>query len=78
MEEDTEHYLFHCEKYRVQRGVLEDQVEEILNRAGLNEVADINLAVLLGMIYKSDRETQNELTGALMEFIRGSRRFNRQ
>ena len=53
-------------------------MEEILNRAGLNEVADINLAVLVGMIDKSDRETQNELTGALMEFIRSSKRFNRQ
>ena len=78
VEEDTEHYLLHCEKYRVQREQLEDQVEEILNRAGLNEVADINLAVLVGMIDKSDRETQNELTGALMEFIRSSKRFNRQ
>ena len=36
-------------------------------------MADINLAVLVGMIDKSDRETQNELTGALMEFIRAQK-----
>ena len=38
----------------------------------------INLAVLVGVVDKSDRETQRELIGARMKFIRSSKRCNRQ
>ena len=50
-------------------------VEEILNGAVLNEVANIDLAVLVGMVENADRDTQSELIGALMEFIKSSKRF---
>ena len=50
-------------------------MEEILNGSGLNEVANINLAVLVGMVKNADRDTQSELIGALMEFIKSSKRF---
>ena len=66
--EETDHYLFQCKKYKKEREQLENRVEEILNGAGLNEVADINLAVLVGMVENAHRETQNELMRALMEF----------
>ena len=76
--EDTDHYLFKCKKYKKEREQLENRVEEILNGAGLNEVADKNLAVLVGMVENAHRETQNELIRALMEFIRTSQRFTKQ
>ena len=50
---------------------------DILNRAGLNEVADIDLAVLVGMVENADRDTQNELICALVEFIRSSKRLTK-
>ena len=52
-------------------------VEEILNGAGLNEVANIDLAVLFDMVENADRDTQSELIGALMEFIKSSKRFTK-
>ena len=48
--ENTDHYLFHCKKYKKEREQLENRVEDILNGAGLNEVADINLSVLVGVV----------------------------
>ena len=44
--EDTNHCLFNCQKFTKEREKLENRVEEILNGAGLNEVANIDLAVL--------------------------------
>ena len=73
--ETTEHYLFHCDKYKKEREQLEYRVEDILSGAGLNEVADINLSVLVGVVENACRDTQNELTWALMEFIRSTQRF---
>ena len=48
---------------------------DILNSAEFNEVADINLSVLVGVVEIACRDTQNELTRALMEFIRSSQRY---
>ena len=73
--EDTNHFLFHCLKFMKEREQLENRVEEVLNDAGLNEVANIDLAVLVGMVENADRDTQSELIGALMEFIKSSKRF---
>ena len=47
-----------------------ERVKDILSGAGLNEVADINLSVLVGVVENACRDTQNELTWALMEFIK--------
>ena len=54
---------------------MENRVEDILNCTGLNEVADINLSVLVGVVENACRDTQNELRRALMEFIRSSQKF---
>ena len=43
---------------------------DILNGAGLNEVAYIDLAVLVGMV-------ENEMICALVEFIRSSKRLTK-
>ena len=43
--EDTNHFLFHCQKFTKEREHLENRVGEILNGPGLNEVANIDLAV---------------------------------
>ena len=42
-------------------------MEKNFNCAGLNEEANIDLAVLVGMVENVDRDTQSELIGALME-----------
>ena len=76
--EDTNHFLFHCKKFAKEKEQLENRVEEILNGAGLNEVANIDLAVLVGMVENADGDTQSELIGALMEFIKSSKRFTKK
>ena len=58
---DTNHFLFHCQKFRKEREQLENRVEDILNGAGLKEKPGIDLAVLVGMLENADRDTQNEL-----------------
>ena len=62
-------------KYKKEKEQIENRVEDILNSAELNEVADINLSVLVGVVENACRDTQNELTRVLMEFIRSSKRF---
>ena len=52
-------------------------MEEILNGAGGNETANIDLAVLVGMVLNARKDTQSELIGALMEFIKSSKIFTK-
>ena len=66
---DTAHFLLHCHKFRKEREQLENRVENILNSAGLNVVADIEMAVLVAMVENAGRETQTELIGAWVEFM---------
>ena len=40
-------------------------------------MGNIDLAVLVGMVENVDRDTQSELIGALMEFIKSSKRFTK-
>ena len=61
-----------------EREQLENRVEEILNGAWLNEVANIDLAVLVGMVENADRDTQSEMIGALMVFIQSYKRFTKK
>ena len=75
--EDTNHFLFYCQKFTKEREQLKNRVGEILNGAELNEVANIDLAVLMGIVENADRDTQSELIGALMEFIKGSKGFTK-
>ena len=52
--EDTNHFLFHCQRFRKEGEQLENWVgrKEILNGTLLNEVANIDLALLVGMVNK--------------------------
>ena len=76
IKEDTEHYLYHCDKYQSERNKLETTIEDILHREDMKEIQVINLKVMIGAADKFSREGQNEIIEALMEFIRCTQRFN--
>ena len=76
IKEDTEHYLYYCDKYQTERNKLETTIEDILHREDMKEIQVINLKVMIEAVDKFSREGQNELTEALMEFIRCTQRFN--
>ena len=63
------HFYVPLSACRVGGELLENRVEEILNGAGLNEVANIDLAVLVGMVENADIL---KVIGALMEFNKSS------
>ena len=48
---------------------------EILHREDANHNSNIDLKVLTGMVEDISRGAQHNLVGALMEFIRSSKRF---
>ena len=73
--EDTEHYLFHCVAYQEERDTLEKTVKEVLNSEGLNTVSDITLKVLNGSIEGISRQSQTDLIGALIQYIKSTKRF---
>ena len=73
--EDLNHYLFGCKKFDVERIQLQEKVEEILHREDANHIGKIDMKVLTGMVGDMSRESQHNLVGALMEFIRSSKRF---
>ena len=73
--EDTEHYPFHCDAYQEERDTLEKTVEDVLNREGLNTVSDITLKVLNGSIDGISRQGQTDLIGALILYIKSTKRF---
>ena len=73
--EDIEHYLFHCDAYQEERDALEKTVEDVLNREGLNTVSDITLNVLNGSIDGISRQGPTDLIGALILYIKSTKRF---
>ena len=73
--EDLHHYLFVCKKFDAERIELQKKVEEILHREDANHIGNIDMKVLTGMVEDISREAQHNLVGALMEFIRSSKRF---
>ena len=73
--EDVNHYLFVCQKFDGERIKLQEKVEEIMHREDVNHIGNIDMKVLTGMVEDISRETQHNLVGALMEFIRSSKRF---
>ena len=46
-----------------------------LNREGLNSISDINLKVLNGISDNISKQGQNELVGALLQYIKCTNRF---
>ena len=72
--EDTEHYLFHCDAYQEERGTLKKTVEGVFNREGLNTVSHITLKVLNGSIDGISRQGQTDFIGALIQYIKSTKR----
>ena len=64
-----------CKKFDEERIQLQEKVEEILHRKDANYIGNIDIKVLTGMVEDISREAQHNLVGALMEFIRSSKRF---
>ena len=50
-------------------------VDEILNRENANQIGNIDIKVILGMVVDISREAHSNLSGALMDFIICSKRF---
>ena len=73
--EDLHHYLFGCKKFGVERIQLQEKAEEILHREDANHINNIDVEVLTDMVEDISRESQYNLVGALIEFIRSSKRF---
>ena len=73
--EDVYHFLFQCKSFKIQRNHLQTTVEDILNREGLNSISDINLKVLNGISDNISKQGQNELVGALLQYIKCTNRF---
>ena len=67
--------LLFCKKFDAERIELLEKVEEILHREDANHIGNIDMKVLTGMVEDISREAQHSLVGALMEFIRSSKRF---
>ena len=74
--EDLNHYLFVCQtELDTEKLQLQDGVEEILHRENANRNGNIVINMLTCMVEDICREAQHNLVGALMEFIRSSKRF---
>ena len=73
--EDTEHFLFPCGTYNDEWDCLEKSVEEVLHREGLFIVCAINLNVLNGCISDISRQGQNDLVGALGQYVKSTKLF---
>ena len=72
--EDTEHFLFHYEDYKEKRDCLEKSVEEVLYREGIFTVSDINSKVPNRCICDISRQGQNDLVGALAQYVKSTKR----
>ena len=75
VQESVEHYLFDCDKYEEERKELEESVEDILSREGIN-CSIIDLRELSGKIEEISREGSFELVGALLKYIQCTKRFH--
>ena len=73
--ESVEHYLFDCDKFEEERKDLEESVEAILSREGIN-CSILDLRVLSGNIEEISREGSFELVGALLKYIQCTKRFH--
>ena len=73
--ETVEHFIFDCDRYAGRRKELEESVENILAREGMN-CSTIDMKVLSGNIEGLNKEARSELVGALLNFIKCTERFN--
>ena len=70
----TSDYLFDCDMYKEERDELEDAVESILDRKG-KSIGVIDIKVLAGNIEGISKEARTELVGALLNYIKCTKRF---
>ena len=69
-----EHYLYDCDLYKEERQTLEQTMQDILNREGMLGGA-IDLRLMAGNIVTMSKEARCEAIGALIQFIKSSKRF---
>ena len=74
--EDPDHFLFVCKAYDEEQGKMVENVEEVLDKEGLNSIGDINLRVLCGNIENLSIQDQTEMLSALMQYIKSTNRFS--
>ena len=51
-------------------------VEEILSRKSAIQIGNMVVKMIMGMVLELNKEAPNDLTGALMEFIKHSKTLN--
>ena len=76
--EKVEHYLFDYDMYKEERDELEEAVESILDREGKSIACIgiiIDIKVLEGHIEGISKEARSELVGALLNYIKCTKRF---
>ena len=73
--ETVEHFMFDCDRYAGRRKGLEESVENILAREGMN-CSTIDMKVLSGNIEGLNKEARSELVGALLNFIKCTEQFH--
>ena len=66
MSETVEHFIFDCDRYSAERKELEESVDNILAREG---------KFCQGTL-KGETEARSEIVGALLNFIKCTKRFN--
>ena len=73
VQETVEHFLYDCENYKEDRKVLERTTQGILSREDvLGGVVD--LRVMAGNIANMSKEARMELSDALLQFIKCTKR----
>ena len=75
VQEDTEHFLFHCDVYKEEQDCLEKSCEEVLYAEGIFTVGYMILKVLNGCIIDISRQDQNDLVGALAQYVKSTKHF---
>ena len=65
-------YLFDCDMYK-ERDELEEAVESILDREG-KSIGVVDIKVLAGNIEGISKEARSELVGALLNYIKCTKR----
>ena len=72
--ETVEHYLYDCDNYKEDRMILDQTIQEILSREDMLGGV-IDLRVMAGNIVNISKEARMELGGALLQFIKCTKRF---
>ena len=69
--ETIQHYIFVCQKYKLDRSILERDIEDILARTDF-KIPVINLKTLTGNLEEVNGNINFELTNAFGKFVRST------